>query len=276
MGTRRSDLPHWSESPALRRRAAAASAIALALDVDGTLAPILGDPSKSRVPDATREALAALVARTDVAVAAVSGRRLSDLRRLVPLPGVALFAEYGLVVAHGDRVHHDGAARAAGPALAEARRRLEEAAREVPGAWVEQKDVNVVLHFRRSEPEAAARLVQSARAALADLAGSDSSVRVEDGRATIEVRPADGPTKGDAVEHLAREQPGALPIFIGDDVGDEPGFAAAARLGGFGIWVASDEVQAGETAAACRLDGPEDVARWLVELRAIREERETG
>lgn len=268
----RSELPHWSDSKALRDRVRRAPALALALDVDGTLAPVVPVPRDARIPDPTRGALAALIRRPDVTAAAVSGRRLSELRSLVPLPGLVLFAEYGLRVARGEDVEEDPAAAAARPALAEARRRLEARAREVPGAWVEQKDVDVVLHFRQAEDSAAARLAHAAEAALGDLVGPGAPLRAQRARKAIEVRPAAGPTKGDAIEYLLRHRPDALPIFIGDDVGDEPGFAQAARRGGFGIWVASDEVADGETHAACRLAGPDEVRDWLIELADAREE----
>jgi trehalose 6-phosphate phosphatase len=70
-----------------------------------------------------------------------------------------------------------------------------------------------------------------------------------------------GFNKGAAVHSLMAAKPfeGSLPIFIGDDVTDEDGFAAAADLGGFGILVGP----ARETAAGYRLEGVQEVYAWL-------------
>ena len=53
-----------------------------------------------------------------------------------------------------------------------------------------------------------------------------------------EVRPA-GTDKGVAVRGLMRLPPfaGRLPVFVGDDVTDEDGIAAARELGGVGLMV---------------------------------------
>ncbi len=96
---------------------------------------------------------------------------------------------------------------------------------------------------------------------------------LEFARKAIELRPASGPRKGDAIPRLLRERGDALPLFVGDDIGDEDGFAAAERLGGFGVWVSSDEVYDDETWAACYLRDPADVRNWLWELAEIREAR---
>ena len=54
----------------------------------------------------------------------------------------------------------------------------------------------------------------------------------------FELRPG-GADKGSAVRRLMTQPPmaGGVPVFIGDDVTDEEGFAAAAQQGGAGILV---------------------------------------
>jgi trehalose 6-phosphate phosphatase len=76
----------------------------------------------------------------------------------------------------------------------------------------------------------------------------------------IEVRTAGG-DKGSAVRALMREpeMAGTRPVFMGDDLTDEPGFAAAADLGGAGILVGEPR----ETAARYRLDGVGAALAWL-------------
>jgi trehalose 6-phosphate phosphatase len=52
---------------------------------------------------------------------------------------------------------------------------------------------------------------------------------------------------------------GTRPVFMGDDLTDEPGFVAAAELGGAGILVGEPR----ETAARYRVDGVEAALAWL-------------
>jgi trehalose 6-phosphate phosphatase len=70
-----------------------------------------------------------------------------------------------------------------------------------------------------------------------------------------------GQDKGQSVAAFLRERPfmGATPIFVGDDLTDEDGFAAAARLGGYGVLVGPMR----PTAASYRLADTEAVTAWL-------------
>jgi trehalose 6-phosphate phosphatase len=72
-----------------------------------------------------------------------------------------------------------------------------------------------------------------------------------------EIRPR-GVDKGQAVERLMEIPPflGRLPVFIGDDVTDEDGIAAAVALGGAGIRV---QDAFGDAA---------DVRAWLAKIAA--------
>src|SRR3546814_9552356 len=79
---------------------------------------------------------------------------------------------------------------------------------------------------------------------------------VRRGKMVVELGPVQA-NKGRAVARLMSEPPymGAVPIFIGDDVTDEDGFAAAAAAGGYGILVGAPR----PTAAHYRLPGTREV-----------------
>ena len=70
-----------------------------------------------------------------------------------------------------------------------------------------------------------------------------------------------GRTKGDAVRQLMSEAPyrDGRPIFVGDDITDEDGFAAAAGIGGWGVLVGPQR----PTQARYRLEGVDAVMQWL-------------
>jgi len=55
---------------------------------------------------------------------------------------------------------------------------------------------------------------------------------------------------------------GAVPVFVGDDLTDEHGFAAVSACGGFGIRVGSER----ETRARYRLRDVDAAVTWLQKL----------
>ena len=67
--------------------------------------------------------------------------------------------------------------------------------------------------------------------------------------------------KGDMVRAFMAEDPfkGHRPLFIGDDLTDEDGFAAAAKLDGYGVLVGSPR----QSLATGRLPDVDAVLDWL-------------
>ena len=86
---------------------------------------------------------------------------------------------------------------------------------------------------------------------------------IQHGAMVVELRPT-GATKGDAIKAFMTEPEfaGARPLFMGDDLTDEHGFAAAADLGGAGILVGPER----DSAARYRLGSVREAARWLREI----------
>ena len=224
---------------------------ALFLDLDGTLAPIAPRPDAVG-PDARRSGLLRrLVGSTNGRLAVVSGRTLPDLDRILEHEVPTLAAVHGLV-----RRDARGLVRLspkpAGIALALAAFRAF-AARHA-GTIVEDKDLSVTLHYRQAPDLAAAALAEAQRIA------ARTGLILQPGKMVMELR-APGPDKGDSVRAFMAEPPfaGATPIFLGDDLTDEAGFAAAEQLGGFGVLVGAERA----SAARYRLTGPEAALAWL-------------
>ncbi len=132
-------------------------------------------------------------------------------------------------------------------------------AQQLPGVWVEDKEVGVALHHRDA-PDAARDL----KAAVDRLvASSNGTFEAQAGVLVQEVRPA-GWDKGAAVRELMAEGPftGRRPIVVGDDLTDEHAFEAVVALGGVAVLVGGRR----DTAATCRLVDPAAVRGWLAEL----------
>jgi trehalose 6-phosphate phosphatase len=127
----------------------------------------------------------------------------------------------------------------------------------LPGTLFEDKGLAAALHYRQA-PQHEAELRREARTIAREL-GSDTVVL--EGRMVIELRPA-GATKADAIRSFLAEAPfaGRTPIFMGDDLTDEPGLAAVERLGGLSVAV-GDRVN-----GMVRVSGPRDVRVFLEEL----------
>jgi trehalose 6-phosphate phosphatase len=225
---------------------------ALFLDVDGCLLEFADAPDAVMVPPPLPALLERLGQRLDGALALVSGRALSSLD--------TLFAPMRLTAAglHGLE-RRSAVATVAAPPRSSALEAVHEEARTLaggfPGALVEDKGVALGLHWRRA-PHAADTLRAFAEAALPRLPG----YRLQHGDHVVELRPADG-DKGAAIRALLEEEPfrGRLPVFAGDDITDESGFAVINARGGISVLVGDRT----PSAAHYGLRDPADVLDWL-------------
>ena len=124
------------------------------------------------------------------------------------------------------------------------------------GLSVEDKRHSLALHYR-SAPEYEAEAETFLRGLIDD---NSSSLELKRGKMVLEVMPG-GANKGAAIDAFMEEAPfrGRTPVFIGDDVTDEDGFAAVNRHGGLTLRVGA----AAETAAVFGLADEDAVFAWL-------------
>ena len=211
--------PEWAArfAPFLADRAGSA----VLSDFDGTLAAIVADPATARPLPGAREALTDL-GRQFATVAVISGRPASFLvDQLGGIAGVRLVGSYGAEWAGADGfITTDPTVDRWRSVVAEVAARL--AADAPAGALVENKALSLTLHWRRA-PEAE-RWIANAAAVESERSG----LVVHEGRQSVELRPPVPIDKGSVVEQLARGARCAC--YLGDDVGDLPGFAALDRL----------------------------------------------
>jgi trehalose 6-phosphate phosphatase len=205
---------------------------ALLLDLDGTLLDLAPRPDAVVVPHALRASLARLYPRLGGALALVTGRRLDDVDRLLAPLRLPVAAEHGGILRPDPSGAPEPARLPRLPSGWERRAAAFAAAR--PGLLVEPKSAGFVLHHRAAPEHGAA-----ARAFLATLLAEQPGFELLAADMAWELRPS-GVDKGRAVRALMARAPfaGRRPIFIGDDVTDEDGMAAAVALGGLGLRVA--------------------------------------
>lgn len=230
---------------------------ALFLDVDGTLLDFAPSPDDVHVPAALRDWLAVLHARLGGAVALVSGRSIETLDVLLAPRAMPAAGLHGLERRHGHRGHHAPRPPAG---LALVRKEAEQVAARHPGAVVENKGAALALHWRAA-PQARGELQAFARAAVPRLPG----YRLQPGNDVLELRPSahqgGRADKGAAIIAFMDEPPfaGRLPVFAGDDLTDEVGFAAVNARGGVSVLVGWPR----ESAAHFWLPDPAAVLAWL-------------
>jgi alpha,alpha-trehalase len=240
--------------------------LAVFLDYDGTLTPIVDRPQDALLPAEARRAVEHLAARCPVAV--VTGRDLHDVRTLVGVDGIYYAGSHGFDILAPDGARHQRA-REHLPALEAAQAELRPALKTIPGARLERKRFAIALHYREVSGDRTAEVEAAVDRAAAD----HPELRKTGGKKVFELRPAVDWDKGKAVrwllEVLGPDQVDVLPLYIGDDETDEDAFRAI-RDRGLGI-VVRGESDERPTAARYQLGHPGEVAGFLDELASLME-----
>lgn len=193
----------------------------LAFDYDGTLAPIVTDPTKAQMRASTEKSLRRVARLYPVAI--VSGRAVADVvPRLNGINVQTVLGNHGIEPSP----HMESSARLVRswmPAIAESAARF-------PGVVVEDKRHSVSIHYRKASDPVAAR-----DSLMHDLALLGPEADAADGKYVINVVPHDAPDKGDALVRLCNEHVAEYAIFVGDDVTDEDAFARTGHCRVLGV-----------------------------------------
>ena len=228
------------------------------LDLDGTLLDIADHPHQVAVDANLVGLLDTLGRAAGGALALISGRPIADVDRLLGRPGLCVAGQHGAERRDfSGTMHRHNVSR---DALEKARGRLGMLAARHPGLVLEDKGVNLALHFR-SAPGLLAEMQEAVRDLARELGGE---FEVQLGKMVIELRPA-GKDKGVAISEFLLEAPfrGRAPVFVGDDLTDESGFELINRVGGHSVKVGD-----GESAARWRLPDSAAVRAWLAHTAA--------
>jgi trehalose 6-phosphate phosphatase len=206
-----------TDLPALR--AALPSAL-VALDFDGTLAPISPHPDDARpLPGVHR--LLRDVRATGATLAVVTGRTVASLLRVSGFGNIPGIVIYGT---HGVERWQAGELRAPVPpaGLRELRLSLPGLLASIaddPEVWIEDKRLSLVIHARLSaEPERELELLRAPVEKVAAAAG----LGVRPGKEVLEIC-IPGIDKGTAIRELIGDDTAAA-CYAGDDLGDLPAF----------------------------------------------------
>lgn len=219
----------------IERRITAANHIALFLDFDGTLSPIVPVPAEAQLEPEIRSTLSTLIERPDFFVSIVSGRAIADLRERVGLPNLIYVGNHGFEIESDSTCFREPRAQALRQELRALSLQLKLALSDTDGLEIEDKGLTLSVHFRRVVEQ----LHDWVRSVTFSTVSRWQSFECREGKLVLEIRPQVDWHKGYAIKWIVREvlPYGSLPICIGDDATDEDAFAVISegitiRVGG--------------------------------------------
>lgn len=235
--------------------------LAIFLDYDGTLTPIVSRPDLATLSASMRETLERLSRRCTLAV--ISGRDLRDVMSRVGIDHIFYAGSHGFDIAGPGREplqYEQGTEYLS--LLDQAERELREKLAHIEGCLIERKRFSIAVHYRQVEPPE----VQQLKETVAEVLLLHTQLRLSKGKKVYELQPNIDWHKGKALRWLLQalelKRDEVIPLYIGDDVTDEDAFAAI-REDGIGILVAG---RARQTRARYLLKDPEEVQRFLAAL----------
>lgn len=239
-----------------RRLPAFAADWSFFLDIDGTLLEYAEHPQDVRVGADLLDLLGRVRAATGGAVALISGRSVADIDKLFSPLALPAAGQHGT-----ERRAADGSVRRHLPPLDLLGRAAADIVRLTAansGLVFENKGMTLALHYR----QAPALRALAEREMRAIAAGLGNAFELQTGKFVVEIKPG-GKDKGSAIGEFMAETPfaGTCPVFVGDDLTDEPGFELVNRIGGHSV-----KVGPGITRARWRLFDAAAVRRWLADF----------
>ena len=222
-------------------------------DFDGTLVELAPTPAGVIVQPAVPLILNALRRATNGAVAVVSGRGIDSIDAFLHMPDMPVAGLHG-----AERRDSNADVMRVGfndERLLRMEHVLAGVVKANPGMLLEIKGAALALHYRNAPERGAA-----ARNATEQLVAQYSDAYVlQPGKMVYEIKPKNV-DKGRAVAAFMDEPPfaGRRPVFIGDDLTDEKGFAVVNERKGVSI-----KVGAGDTIAHLRVESVGALLQWL-------------
>ena len=240
-------------------RIRSAERVALFLDFDGTLAPIVADPATAQMSDAVRDALRGLVERDSIVTTIISGRAVEDLYVRIRVENLIYSGNHGLEIFGRGLRFVEPEADSRRPQLRRLTELLAGRLRQIPGVIVEAKGLTTSIHYRQVDDKYVPAIEQAVRASVAT---AGAWFRMSVGHEIFEIVPRTGWHKGAAVKWILQQLgEGLLPVYIGDDNSDEDAFAVLPD----GV-----TVRVGSQSATCAqyvVPGPAEVYRFLMWLQ---------
>jgi trehalose 6-phosphate phosphatase len=191
-------------------------------DLDGTLAPIVSDPTAVALADGASDLLAGL-ARKLAVVGVITGRAAADARRIAGAPELLVIGNHGLEWLDPGETQPRLAVEL--PPIAALLRSALAALPAEAGLVIDEKGLSATIHYRNAPRPALSR-----RRILAALAHLPAGLELREGRLSVELRPAGAGDKGTALRRVVERFGLCGLVVAGDDLTDLDMFREAAEL----------------------------------------------
>jgi len=211
--------------------------IAVFLDYDGTLTPIVDTPSKATLTASMRQAIQLVSEKFTTAI--VTGRKIETIYNFVQLNSLLYAGSHGFDIRGAQNLPMKQVATDFRPFLLQCYKELSNQLKDFPGALVEDNDFSISVHFRKVDPAyvpAIEKLVDK------EIEKGSKKLIKKFGKKVFEIRPQIDWDKGKAVNWLlqsmfqrkkrkkkTRKSQEIIPIYIGDDISDEDAFRELRR-----------------------------------------------
>jgi len=249
--------------------------IAVFLDYDGTLTPIVDTPSKAVLTSSMREVIQRLSEK--FATAIVTGRKIETIYKFVQLNSLHYAGSHGFDIRGAQNSRMKQIATDFRPYLQQSYQVLSDKMKEYPGTLVEDNDFSISVHFRKVKPELVPKIEQEVDQQIA----ACPKLIKKFGKKVFEIRPQIDWDKGKAVKWLLqsmfqgkkrkkkRRKPlEVIPIYIGDDLSDEDAFRELKSYeNSISIHVKGKKDR--PTAASYVLRDPSEVETFLLKLTQL-------
>ena len=242
--------------------------LAVFLDYDGTLTPIVARPELAVLAEEMRETVRSLAELCPVAI--VSGRDRLEVQHLVQIKSLIYAGSHGFDIAGPESIRFERGSDFLA-SLDQAEQELLKTLSGLDGARVERKKFSIAVHFRGVRQLDEERLEPIVDAILA----GHPDLRKGLGKKVFELQPSIDWHKGKAVlwllEALGLNADDVLPVYIGDDVTDEDAFRSLTdqtKHAQHGIGIVVTETPR-PTAAQYSLKNTHEVRTFLLQLSAL-------
>jgi trehalose-phosphatase len=152
------------------------------LDYDGTLTPIVDEPSQAILPNKTKQLIRKLSERWTVII--MTGRALNDARNLVDLENLVYAGSHGFNIAGPEESFQEESNNRFLPSLDEAERELQGLDR-VDGVLIERKPFAITIHYR----QASKGILPDIEKQINEVAGHFPDLVKTTGKKIFELRP---------------------------------------------------------------------------------------
>jgi trehalose 6-phosphate synthase/phosphatase len=190
------------------------------LDYDGTLVNYVKFPEKAVLPEYIFDILFNLHDNPQTKIFIITGRRHTDIDKLLNHTSINIIAEHGAMIKENGRWNElvfDGV-----PWKKKVVSIMSDFTILCPGSYVEEKNISVTWHYRNSDPElgyAVSRKIIENVSQIVDL----NNLKILDGKKVIEIL-TNETGKGLAIKKLFDKMSYDFVLSIGDDATDEEMF----------------------------------------------------